>query len=253
VLPSVFAGFERHDQTIGEIWHEERDPGECRLLIKHLFTAELLSVQVHPDTSQAEARGLPCGKDEAWLILDAEPGAVIGLGLKRETKPGELREAALDGSIEQLIDWRPVSAGDVLACPGGTIHVIGGGVSLIEVQQNLDLTYRLYDYGRPRALHLDDAVEVAVVGPAPSAPKPSLLAGDSFVLERWRPTSPVRVDGAGTELLLIPLANGGFLDGTPLQAGEVRRVPALSSLEPSEDADLLVAYAGSELKPDLLR
>jgi len=260
-LPHLFAGFAPPGETIGEIWHQDQDPGDCRLLVKHLFTAELLSVQVHPDARHAEARGLPCGKDEAWLILDAEPGAVIGLGLKRQVSADELREAACDGSIEQLIDWRPVAAGDVLACPGGTIHVIGGGITLIEVQQNLDLTYRLYDYGRPRELHLDDAVEVAIAGPAPTAPEARplgegrelLLAGDSFVLERWRLAASARIDGTATELLLIPLADGGRLDGAPLGAGEVWRVPGVSSLEPSEGLDLLVAYAGSEVRGDLLR
>ena len=261
VLPDVFAGFARPEETIGEIWHEESGSGDCRLLVKHLFTAELLSVQVHPDASHAEARGLPCGKDEAWLILDAEPGAVIGLGLKRPVAADDLREAARDGSIEQLVDWRPVAPGDVLSCPGGTIHAIGGGISLIEVQQNLDLTYRLYDYGRPRELHLDDAVAVAVAGPAPPAPRARrigagrelLLAGDSFVLERWRPGSPALVDGRATELLLIPLADGGRIDAAPLRAGEVWRVPALSALEPAAGIDLLVAYAGCEVRTDLLR
>ena len=261
VLPHHFAGFARPGGTIGEIWHEHDGADACRLLVKHLLTADLLSIQVHPGARHAEARGLPCGKDEAWLILDAEPGAVIGLGLNQTVEPDELRKAALDGSIEQLIDWRPVAPGDVLACPGGTIHAIGGGISLIEVQQNLDLTYRLYDYGRPRELHLDDAVDVAVPGPATAMKSPVplgdgrrlLLEGGSFVLERWRPAAPARIDSAATELLLIPLATGGRLDGAPLRAGEVWRVPAVSSLDPGEGLDLLVAYAGAELKPGLLR
>ena len=260
VLPHLFSAFTRPGETIGEIWHEDKSPNSSRLLIKHLFTADLLSIQVHPDARQAELRGLPCGKDEAWLILDAEPGAVIGLGLKRPVAADALREAAQDGSIEQLIDWRPVAAGDVLTCPGGTIHAIGGGISLVEVQQNLDLTYRLYDYGRPRALHLDDAVEVAIAGPAPQAPEPRslgegrqvLMIGDSFVLERWSPRSPVRVDGTCCELLLIPLADGGRLDGAPLRPGEVWRVPGQSMLEPTEGVDLLVAYDGSKVTPGLL-
>ena len=111
VLPHHFAGFARPGETIGEVWHEGHDAADCRLLVKHLFTADLLSIQVHPNERQAEARGLPCGKDEAWLILDAEPGAVIGLGLKRAINTAELRQAARDGSIEQQIDWRAVAVG----------------------------------------------------------------------------------------------------------------------------------------------
>src|SRR5688500_7445572 len=71
VLPHLFTSFARPGETIGEIWHEEQGAAPCRLLVKHLFTAELLSIQVHPDARQAQARELPCGKDEAWLILDA--------------------------------------------------------------------------------------------------------------------------------------------------------------------------------------
>jgi len=259
VLPHLFAGFAQAGKSIGEIWHEDRQAGDCGLLVKHLFTADRLSIQVHPDSGQARSRGLSCGKDEAWLVLDAEPGAAIGLGLTRPLTATVLRAAALDGSIEQLIDWRPVKAGDVLSCPGGTIHAIGGGISLIEVQQNLDLTYRLYDYGRPRRLHLDEAVDVAIAGPAPTSPESRdlgsgrqlLLAGASFVLERWNPQVPVRVDGRETELLLVALAHGGRLDGAALRAGEVWRVPALSSLQPEPGIDLLVAYAGSQARLEL--
>lgn len=261
VLPHLFAGFAWPGETIGEVWHEDPADSACRLLVKHLFTADRLSIQVHLDAAQAAARALPCGKDEAWLILDAEPGAVIGLGLTRRITPDALRAAALDGSIEALIDWRPVAAGDVFACPGGTIHAIGGGISLIEIQQNLDLTYRLYDYGRPRPLHLDDAVEVAIAGPAPPGPEARqlgdgrelLLAGDSFVMERWRTGSDIGVDGRDTELLLIPLADSGHIDGAPLKPGDVWRVPAVSALGSAEGLDLLVAYAGATVRPNLLR
>ena len=145
-------------QRIGEVWFT--GGGDLPLLAKYIFTSERLSIQVHPNDQQARARGLASGKTECWYILDAEPDATIGLGLTREVSPEELRAAALDGSIEQLIDWRPVKAGDFILVPPGTIHAIGAGISLLEFQQNADVTYRLYDYGRPRELHLDDSVAV---------------------------------------------------------------------------------------------
>jgi mannose-6-phosphate isomerase len=146
-------------QKIGEVWFE--GAADLPLLAKYIFTSERLSVQVHPDDEQARARGLPNGKSECWFIVDAEPDATLGLGLKREVALDELRSAALDGSIEALLDWRPVRAGDFYFVPAGTVHAIGGGLSLLEFQQNSDVTYRLYDYGRPRELHVDDGVAVA--------------------------------------------------------------------------------------------
>lgn len=151
------------DTLVGEVWFE--GGADLPLLVKYIFTSERLSIQVHPNDEQARERGLPRGKSECWFILDAERGAVLGLGLTREVEADELRTAALDGSIEELIDWRPVGAGDFVQVPAGTIHAIGAGISLLEIQQNSDVTYRLYDYGRPRELHLDDAVEVAVRTP----------------------------------------------------------------------------------------
>lgn len=146
-------------ERIGEVWFT--GGGDQPLLVKYLFTSERLSVQVHPDDQQARARGLAHGKSECWTIVEAEPGATLGLGLKHEVSREELRAAALDGSIEQLMDWRPVRAGDFFMVPPGTIHAIGGGISLLEFQQNADVTYRLYDYGRPRELHLEDGIAVA--------------------------------------------------------------------------------------------
>jgi mannose-6-phosphate isomerase len=147
------------NKRIGEVWFTA--PGDQPLLLKYLFTSERLSIQVHPNDEQARARGLARGKSECWYILDAEPGATLGLGLKREVSGAELRAAAVDGSIEELMDWRPVVAGDFFLVPPGTVHAIGGGISLLEFQQNSEVTYRLYDYGRPRELHLDDGIAVA--------------------------------------------------------------------------------------------
>ena len=162
-LPAIFdapAG-----QRTGEVWFTSET--DQPLLAKYIFTSERLSIQVHPNDARARERGLPQGKNECWYILDAERDATLGLGLKRDASSDELRSAALDGSIEELMDWRPVKSGDFFYVPAGTVHAIGAGVSLVEFQQNADITYRLYDYGRPRELHLDDAVEVANLGPYP--------------------------------------------------------------------------------------
>ena len=156
-LPEIFGG--TGGRRIGEIWFT--GAGDLPLLVKYIFTSERLSIQVHPSDEQALARALPSGKEECWYILDAEPGATLGLGLKREVTPDALRKAALDGSIEELMNWRSVQTGDFFYVPAGTVHAIGGGLSLLEFQQNADVTYRLYDYGRPRELHLDDGMAVA--------------------------------------------------------------------------------------------
>lgn len=156
-LPAMFdapAG-----ERIGEVWFTNGE--DLPLLAKYIFTSERLSIQVHPNDEQARARGLAQGKSECWYILDAEPDATLGLGLKHEVGSEELRAAALDGSIQELMDWRPVVAGNFVFVPSGTIHAIGAGISLLEFQQNADITYRLYDYGRPRELHLDDGVAVS--------------------------------------------------------------------------------------------
>jgi mannose-6-phosphate isomerase len=152
-------------RRIGEIWYESEGQEQLPLLVKWLFTSEKLSIQVHPNDAQAQARGMPSGKEECWYIVDAEPGAVLGMGTKKPLNADELRTASLSGEIEQLMDWRPVKAGDYFYIPAGTVHAIGAGITLVEVQQYADITYRLYDYGRPRELHLDDGVAVSDARP----------------------------------------------------------------------------------------
>ena len=216
------------DVPVGEIWFEP--PADAPLLVKYLFTAERLSIQVHPDDAAARAIGLPRGKDEAWYIVHAEPGARIGLGLTHKVSREELRTAALDGSIESLLDWRTVKAGEMLYSPGGTIHAIGGGIALIEIQQNLDLTYRLYDYGRPRELHLEEGVAVAEPGPWKPSPAPA------FRIER-------RIAG-GTlygPAMVVALAGAGTIDGEALAAGTCWSVEGEVELA-GEGLDLLVAF-----------
>ena len=162
-LPSIFAS--QRGKRIGEIWFTADT--DVPLMPKYLFTSENLSVQVHPDDEGARARGFSRGKAECWYVVDAEPEARIGIGLCCELTGEQLRDAAIDGSIMEAIDWRLVGTGDFLYVPAGTIHAIGAGIALLEFQQNSDVTFRLYDYGRPRELHLDDAVGVSTLDAYP--------------------------------------------------------------------------------------
>jgi mannose-6-phosphate isomerase len=203
-------------KRIGEVWFT--GPGDLPLLAKYIFTSERLSIQVHPPE-----------KTECWYVLQAEPGATIGLGLRQDVSRDELRAAALDGSIEGLIDWRGVRVGDFFFVPPGTIHAIDGDLSLFEFQQNVDVTYRFYDYGRARETHVEEALRVAHPARYPSRlaqhvsrdAKGTLVEGPPFelvlsdadaLLDRQRWIIPLEgtvrsgtdVAGAGECLLLEP-------------------------------------------------
>src|SRR6202040_4477657 len=117
------------------------------------------------DDAFARSISLPNGKSEAWYILTALPDAKVSVGLKRRITPHELRGSIRDGSIADLVQWSPVSRGDTIFVPAGTIHAIGSGIVLAEIQQHSDATFRLYDYGRQRELHEDNAVAVSEAGP----------------------------------------------------------------------------------------
>jgi len=149
-LPAPFVA--PQGKRIGEIWFEP-PPEHPDLLVKYLFTSENLSVQVHP--SDADALAGEEGKEECWLVLDAEPGATLAIGFDEPITAEQMEAAARDGSIEDLLTWHPVKAGDLFYLPAGTVHAIGPGLSLVEVQQTSDTTFRLFDYGRPRELHLE--------------------------------------------------------------------------------------------------
>ena len=137
--------------------YEDRFP----LLVKFLFPAAKLSVQVHPDDAGAQLLGQPYGKTECWYVLLAEAGAQVALGLKPGTTLAEFETAILEKRAEELLNWINVSAGDMLYLAAGTIHTIGGGMILVETQQSSDITYRLYDYGRGRELHIRDGIAAA--------------------------------------------------------------------------------------------
>lgn len=162
-LPPQFGVY--RGKRIGEVWFEP-PPELPDTLVKFIFTSERLSVQVHPTDAQAARLGeSDRGKEECWLVLQAEPGAELGIGFKEQLDPEAMRRAALDGSIERKMEWHSVKPGDFFYIPADTVHAIGAGVTLIEIQQNSDITYRLYDYGRPRELHLDKGMQVASSAP----------------------------------------------------------------------------------------
>lgn len=188
-------------KRIGEIWYDDGSDNPLPLLVKWLFTSQNLSVQVHPSNDEAHARGLASGKEECWYIVHAQPGAVIGLGTTRSLDATQLRAASLDGSIEHLLDWKPVQAGDYFYIPAGTVHAIGAGIVLVEVQQYADVTYRLYDYNRLdngvlRPLHLDDGIAVAH-----ARPYTDMRCGST--LGRHASTSQQLADGPYFRLWLI--------------------------------------------------
>jgi mannose-6-phosphate isomerase len=179
---------------IGELWYERTDSA-CpppALLLKLLFTSQPLSIQVHPDDAFAQSIGLPNGKTEAWYIVDAVPGAKVALGLNRTCTPQQLRRSIEDGSISELVVWQPVTPGDVISVPAGTIHAIGGGLVVAEIQQRSDTTFRLFDHGRQRTLHIDCAVAAAHAGVAASQlpsvrlsnQRTLLVSNPFFVMER---------------------------------------------------------------------
>jgi mannose-6-phosphate isomerase len=255
-LPPPFASLSAPGgEPIGEIWFEAASGTAGALLVKYLFTSENLSIQVHPNDDEARAGGYPSGKDEAWLVLEAEPGATIALGLKRAATFEEVRSAALGGSLEELVHWQPVQAGDIFYSPAGTVHAIGAGLSLIEIQQNLDLTYRLYDYGRDRELHLEQGLRVADLRPyTPPFERKKIgpgreiaAAGGAFVLERWFGSHRGSLSGhEDRPLTLVMVTGSGALDGETMKPGDVWSADRPVRLSMNESAELLLAYTGSD-------
>jgi mannose-6-phosphate isomerase len=135
-----------------------RDAQRFPLLTKFLFPLQKLSVQVHPDDEQALRVGQPWGKTECWYVAHAQPGAQIALGLKSGVSVAQFEEAIHGQRAEELLNWINVFAGDMIYVAGGTVHTLGPGSVIVETQQQSDTTYRLYDYGRPRELHLKEGL-----------------------------------------------------------------------------------------------
>lgn len=181
-----------------------RDPQRFPLLLKFLFPEEKLSVQVHPDDATAQEFGEPWGKTECWYVARAKPGAQIALGLKAGVTRAHFEQAIHDKRAEELLNWVDVYQGEMIYVTGGTVHTLGPGAVIVETQQQSDTTYRLYDYGRPRPLHLERGLASVkertgagkVIRPAPVAinggknRRSSMISAPYFTVEMYELKDP---------------------------------------------------------------
>ena len=236
---------ERNAELFGGHAGREQFP----LLVKFLDAADTLSVQVHPDDAKAKTFDpSENGKTEAWVIVDAEPGAKLYAGLKPGTDAEALRTASEAGTVADLLHALEVTAGDCVFIPAGTVHAIGAGVLLAEIQQSSDLTFRLYDWGyvdpegNPRQIHLDESIACTdfsrgPVDPATPRPLPGpsggserLVAGDFFVIDRHAAADRFELKTGDRFRVLMTLAGSATLTGdfadVPLSLGETVLVPA---------------------------
>ncbi|TAN22996.1 MAG: mannose-6-phosphate isomerase [Acidobacteria bacterium] len=226
-------------EPIGEAW---LSPENCPVLVKLLFPRERLSVQVHPDDAYAAAHGLGRGKSEAWYVVSAEPGAQVGVGLRAGVSFTDLEAACRAGRGAGMLHWFEVHAGEVITVPAGTVHAIGGGSVLLEVQQPSDTTFRLDDYGRGRELHLEPGMEVARQtdgGRCAAATSGLLLHTPFFQLWRWE--GPVRIGAADEARWLVNLTSGGTIP-----RGWLAELAAGESFEQAEAATIMEVRAGQE-------
>ncbi|MDX3900761.1 MAG: class I mannose-6-phosphate isomerase [Sphingobium sp.] len=247
-LPPVFG--DTGGRRIGEIWFDGPEGRHPPLLVKYLFTSEKLSIQVHPNDAEARERGLSGGKSECWYVLEAQGDARLGIGTTRPLVGEELRAASLNGEIEALMDWKPVSPGSFFYIEAGTVHAIGGGVTVIEVQQNNDVTYRLYDYGRPRELHLDEGVAVSKARPYPLADRLVPMGSDELLVDGATQPFALRMESwpAGRDVTLgaetawfIPVSGAGRIDDQAWRGSECWLVEGGARLVAEADSAVLVA------------
>lgn len=199
-------------KTLGEVFKElpeamlggKAPSGDSPLLIKVIFAREKLSVQVHPDDRLAQKYGQPRGKTECWYVLAAEAGAEVAAGLKAGVTLDAVKAGIEDGTLEESLKMLSVRAGDMIYVDAGTVHAIWPGSVLLETQQNCDLTYRMYDYGRGRELHIEKSLEATrlktkagKVMPRVLEDRTILVEGEYFCVERI----PVEVSRSSASLL----------------------------------------------------
>jgi mannose-6-phosphate isomerase len=246
-----------------------RDATRFPLLLKFLFPHEKLSVQVHPDDDAARQMGEPHGKTECWYVVHAKPGAQIALGLKSGISKAQFEEAIRKKEAEELLNWVDVFPGEMIYVAGGTVHTLGPGAIIVETQQQSDTTYRLYDYGRPRELHLREGLSVLkeqvrsgkVVRPAARAMDGTknlcspLVASPYFVVDLFDLKEPQEFPVAEKQSkssvqILVCVDGCGVLEGDGVEAttftkGDAVVVPASTGefrIRPLWEMELLKSY-----------
>jgi len=253
-----------------------QDPKRFPLLTKFLFPQEKLSVQVHPDDEAAQAAGLPCGKTECWYVAHAKPGSQVALGLKPGFTRKQFEQSIYEQRAEELLNWINIFPGEMIYVRGGTVHTLGPGSIIVETQQQSDTTYRLYDYGRPRELHLKQGLEVMketvgsgkVVRPAPFVfdggknLKSPLIAAPNFVVDRFELKQPqdflAQADAVDCVRILVAIDGCGAVEvpgaePVTLAKGDAVVVPACFTefrVRPQWTLEVLQAYVPGTPLPE---
>ena len=253
-----------------------RDPKRFPLLLKFLFPHEKLSVQVHPDDAQALRVGEPWGKTECWYVAHAKPGSQIALGLKPGVTAAQLEQAIHETRAEEVLNWVNVYAGDMIYVAGGTVHTLGPGSVIVETQQQSDMTYRLYDYGRPRELHLKDGMAAVkekvksgkVLRPAPREigknRHSSLVNAPYFAVDMFECKEPVsslrtRDDAQKNSVQILVAVEGcGVIESQGMESvtlakGDAVVIPACIpefSVRPQWTLEFLRAYVPGQNFPE---
>jgi len=253
-----------------------RDPKRFPLLLKFLFPHEKLSVQVHPDDECAQRVCQPWGKTECWYVADAQPGAQVALGLKPGVTCEQLEQAIHDNRAEGLLNWVDIRRGELIYVAGGTVHTLGPGSVLVETQQQSDTTYRLYDYGRPRELHLKEGLAAVkeVVGSGKVARPPAdasrngfyreeLVAAPYFVVEKFalkeqKALSTADESGARSVQILVGLKGCGVVQAHGAEPvtfgkGDAVVVPAAIwnfEVRPQWEVEFIMAHVPGKPLPE---
>jgi mannose-6-phosphate isomerase len=253
------------------------DPRRFPLLVKFLFPHEKLSVQVHPDDQAARRVGEPWGKTECWYVAHARPGAQIALGLKSGVSREQFERAIHEQHAEDLLNWIQVYPGEMIYVTGGTVHTVGPGAILVEIQQQSDTTYRLYDYGRPRELHLRDGLAAIkekvnsgkVIRPAPSDLNGSanrrapLIGAPYFAVDRFELKAPCGFHtqdqtGKGSAQIMVAVEGCGIVESAgrepvTLARGDAVVVPAAVGqfrVRPQWSVEFLKAWVPGAALPE---